>query len=362
MASGGPILVTGIARAGTSWVGKMLEATGQFVYINEPLNPKHPPGQCPGILRARIPYEYLYISEENEREYREAFADMFSLRYHAIDEIKQNHTAFDVLKMAKYLTSFTVGRVRRKRSMLNDPYAVLSAEWLNQRFCRHIVVIVRQPAALVASYRRLGIRVDFRNLLEQSLLMRDHLEPFRAEMESMLQASDDLVGQVGVLWRVIHHVVAEYRLRVPQLHVVRHEDLSLDPVRGYAELFSALGLELGSEVRQEIIRGSSGSGSGGSRSHSWRLSRAGLLSRTAFRPMDSRANLDSWKLQVTPQEAVRIRRLTGEIGALYYADDEWEWLVGDDRDGPPPLRGKDRLPGPERAAAPTGDPGRGAPQ
>ena len=38
-----PILVTGLPRSGTSWVGKMLAASGELVYVNEPLNPQHPP-------------------------------------------------------------------------------------------------------------------------------------------------------------------------------------------------------------------------------------------------------------------------------------------------------------------------------
>ena len=34
-----PVVVTGMARSGTSWVGKLLQASGELTYINEPLNP-----------------------------------------------------------------------------------------------------------------------------------------------------------------------------------------------------------------------------------------------------------------------------------------------------------------------------------
>jgi hypothetical protein len=47
---GGPILVTGMPRTATSWVGKMLEAGGALVYVSEPLNPSIRPaarrGRC----------------------------------------------------------------------------------------------------------------------------------------------------------------------------------------------------------------------------------------------------------------------------------------------------------------------------
>ena len=41
-----PILVTGSHRSGTTWVGKMLAATGSVGYIHEPFNLKNRPGIC----------------------------------------------------------------------------------------------------------------------------------------------------------------------------------------------------------------------------------------------------------------------------------------------------------------------------
>ena len=61
-----PILVTGIPRSGTSWVGKMLDAGGEVVYINEPLSDHRPPGRSPGVLAAPDHHRFQYISEANE--------------------------------------------------------------------------------------------------------------------------------------------------------------------------------------------------------------------------------------------------------------------------------------------------------
>jgi hypothetical protein len=49
----GPILVTGMARAGTSWISQMLRASGGFVHFNEPFNAKHPPGRSPALSPVR---------------------------------------------------------------------------------------------------------------------------------------------------------------------------------------------------------------------------------------------------------------------------------------------------------------------
>ena len=84
---GAPLLVTGMPRTATSWVGKMLEASGALVYVNEPLNPQHPPGRSPGVLRADVSHAFQYISEENERVWLPAFRDTVRLRFHPLAEL-----------------------------------------------------------------------------------------------------------------------------------------------------------------------------------------------------------------------------------------------------------------------------------
>src|SRR5437870_9150451 len=93
-ASRGPVVIAGMARAGTSWVAEMLKAAGGFVHLNEPFNPKHPPGLCPGILRAPVPFGYVYVTDENAGIYRQAVADTFRFRYHHLAEIRANHRLF----------------------------------------------------------------------------------------------------------------------------------------------------------------------------------------------------------------------------------------------------------------------------
>ena len=57
-----PILVTGAHRSGTTWVGKVLCASGEAAYISEPLNLWH----RPGIMGAPVAGWYTYITDENE--------------------------------------------------------------------------------------------------------------------------------------------------------------------------------------------------------------------------------------------------------------------------------------------------------
>jgi hypothetical protein len=330
-----------MARAGTSWVGKMIEAGGDFVYINEPMNPRHPPGRSPGILNTDITQEYLYITDENGPRYLGAFRDTVRFRYHPLAELRRNHRPFDLAKMAKYATSFALGWLLEKRPMLNDPYATLAARWLAEQLGAQVVAVVRHPAAMLASFRKLGYeRIDLRGMLDQPLLMRDWLEPLRAETETA--GGEDLVGQAALLWRILYRVTAAYRSTVPGFVVVRHEDLSVDPLAAYEKLHVELGLPFTAEVRAAVEEGSgltlARGAAGGEKTHVWRLSRRGFLSRTAYRPMDSRGSLGAWRSAVTPDEIARIRWLTEDVARLYYTDEELDWLLaGSPDDGPSPF-------------------------
>ncbi|HLF40897.1 MAG TPA: sulfotransferase [Acidimicrobiia bacterium] len=318
--SRGPIVVAGMARAGTSWVAEMLKAAGGFVHLNEPFNPKHPPGLCPGILNAPVPVGYVYVTPENAGVYRDALRDTFRFRYRHLAEIRANHAWFDLAKMAKYSGSFTLGALSRKRPLLDDPYASLASEWIADEFDGQAVVLVRHPAAMVASYRKLGYSAHLNHFLDQPMLMRDWLEPWQAEMEPLVM-TDDRIAQVATFWRVLHHVLGEMAERSPRLHVVRYEDICLDPVGGYERLFGAVGVEFNDAARDEVIRGTTGSSK--NKSHSWQLSRRGFLSRTPFRPMDSKAMAAAWRKTVTPDEAARIREITEPIAGRFYGDEDW---------------------------------------
>jgi Sulfotransferase family len=310
----GPLLVTGMPRTATSWVGKMLEASGRYVYVNEPLSPHHPPGRSPGVLRAEVVGAYQYVSEDNEAAWLPAFHDTVRLRYRPLAELRRNRSPYDLARMVKYLAGFTAGRLRGRRALLDDPYAVFAAPWLARRLGCQVVVTVRDPAAVVWSYRRLGWTPNLVELLAQPALVRDWLAPFRAEAEAAARRPDDLVGQVSLLWRMIYATVAAYRDQVAGLQVVRHEDLSRDPPAQFAVLYDRLGLPFDRRARRAVEASSSGRDRHAT--HRWSLSLGGV-SKTGARPLDSRAYMDAWRERLAPQEVARVRELTADAAARF---------------------------------------------
>jgi Sulfotransferase family len=302
-----PILVTGAHRTGTTWVGRLLSAAPNMTYVSEPLNVLH----RPGVFRGRVRHWYTYICDENGGEYLPAFRELLGYRYHLGRELAAIRTGRDVLRMFRDAAAFSAGRLRRSTAVLKDPFAVFSLLWFAQALHCRIVVTVRHPAAFASGLKRLGWSFDFSDLLQQPLLMRDHLGPYRAAMTSPETA--DTAGQAGLLWAIIYDSLDRLRAGLPGLQVVRHEDLALEPETGFRQLYAALGLQFTRHVERAVASTSSPENP------------AELSKRNTHSvKMDSRASLQNWKRRLSNEEITRLRRLTDGVVQRYYSEESWQ--------------------------------------
>ena len=140
--------------------------------------------------------------------------------------------------------------------------------------------------------------------------MRDHLEPFRAEMESCLRT--DIVAQASLLWVMIYQTLDSIRQSLPDAHIVRHEDLSRDPLGQFRALYAALDLRFGSRVKRQILESSSSENPD-------QL----LPGRVHSVHLDSLANLDSWKRRLSADEIERVHQIAGDTARIYYSEEDW---------------------------------------
>ena len=326
MPSPSPILVTGAHRTGTTWVGKMLAASGEAAYISEPTNYLH----RAGVMRVPTPYWYTYICEQNEQEYLPALQDTLKFRYRLGAELgsifstaRQGHFRDgalyrkDIMRMGRDWGIFFAGWLRRQRPLLKDPFALFSAPWFAERLGCQVIITIRHPAAFASSLKRLNWPFDFSDLLKQPLLMQHLLEPFREEMERMAHdftasAAPDAIVPASLLWRIIYQVVAGYQNRYPAFSVVRHEDLSLTPLEGYQALYQQLNLRLTPRAQKTILTSSSSENP-----------KEGSQKNIYATRLDSQANLQNWKKRLSAEEIVRIRQLTEEVAFPYYPDISW---------------------------------------
>lgn len=314
-----PVLATGMARSGGSWMAKMLVAGGGAVHVNEPLNRLHPPGRSPGILRVPRPVSYQYIAAHNEDEFGPGYADMLKLRYHVGSELRANHAPYDLAKAAKYCATFTAGRLRGSVPIVDDPYAVFAARWLSERHGCQVVYLVRHPAGIVSSLKRIGTRWrdNLPDIAGQRELRADYLEQFADDIDRVNSEPFDVVAHGCLLYRLIHSAIAQEAARNPGAIVVRYEDLAGDPLPRFRELYEALGLPFGSRAEAAIRDATSPKDA--RRQNPW--GRVGL-SKTAFQPMDSRANAWAWRHRLSAPDQEDVIERTADVASLFYAEDE----------------------------------------
>jgi Sulfotransferase domain len=282
----------------------MLVASGQAALINEPFNRSHPAG----VMNAPVRSVYTYVCDENEAEYLAPLRETLAYRYQYWAQFR-GHPAMDLPRAARDAIGFLTGRVARRRPLLKDPFALFSVPWFAERLHCNVVVVVRHPLAFVSSLKRLNWSFDFGDLLGQPQLMNRLLSPFRGEMERMQRQPEDVISQASLLWRLIYHTVARYRMTQPRLIVVRHEDLSSHPVEGFRQLYADLGLAFGASAERTVVRSSMEENP----------TEVSLRDPHAVR-LNSRANLENWKHRLSPEEIERVLEATHDIASCFYED------------------------------------------
>lgn len=301
------ILVTGSHRSGTTWVGHMLDASGQTGYIYEPFNPvMEPSGLCPAPFKG-----FTYIHAGNEQVFERPIERMLAFEY---DLVAATRTLRGRGIRRRLREARNTRRFRRSgvRPLVKDPIAVFSAEWLADRFGMDVLVMIRHPAAFVGSVLRMGWTHDFGEFLEQEALMREHLEPYRAEIETFVREPRDQLDQAALAWKLIHHMIVGYQERRPDWLFVRHEDLSARPLVEFERIYHALDLEWTTEARDVIARHSSAANPAeapkGVGTH---------LKR------DSAAAAENWRRRLAPEQVVRIRDRVEPVSSHFYDASSW---------------------------------------
>lgn len=305
-----PILVTGAHRSGTTWVGRMLCASGEAFYVSEPFNV--------GTLGPRwipkgFPFWFYHIPADGDSEYEKELQKVIELRYSVFRNVLRIRSLRHCGRMVRDWTLSQWARLSRKRPLIKDPIALFSAEWLADRFNMQVVVMIRHPAAFASSLKRLGWQFDFSNWLKQELLMQHFLQPFRDQIREYTTEKKDIIDQAIMMWNVIYSVVHRYRQIHPGWLFVKHEELAANPLEGFTELYRYCNLTLNKKARSKILAYSTSKNP-----KEVPAGDPGSIKR------DSRATIKRWKHRLTQGELARIYEGTHEIASLFYEEKEWD--------------------------------------
>lgn len=302
------MVVTGLHRSGTTFVGHVVAGAGLFE-IFEPFNKQfgsvlidrwkpHPETST----REGVPYGRVLERVLTERiRYRAALQTRNPLLRRAGQLLGMHRQAL------RYHAAYLLNAVRPRRRLFKDPDMIFCADELQRRHGCDVVILVRHPCAFYASVRRLGWRPPLGDLIDQPALVRDHLAPY-AEHLALRQRS--FAEEAAILWLFAYTAVRDLAQANPALIVLRHEDVATQPLATFARLFERLELPFGDAVQQRILRATSGS----------RVRARGNRPHDLVR--DARALAASWTRELDAAEIKVIR----DIVAPVYGDFYSAWL------------------------------------
>lgn len=105
-------------------------------------------------------------------------------------------------------------------------------------------------------------------------------------------------------------MVNDYRTAHPDWLFVKHEELSLDPLTGFQNIYAKLGLRFAATARGAIEKSSDSNNP---------------IEQVPGKEFmrNSAVNVSNWRNRLTDREILTIKRRTHEVSRLFYTDAEW---------------------------------------
>jgi hypothetical protein len=294
-----PILVTGAHRSGSTWIGKVIASSPQMLYIHEPFNI--------GIQRKNSPLKYWNecITEGTPMRKQKKVLDYIKYFY-ALPKLFLREEFSKVHSINQFRDFIWICRQRiNNRTVLKDPIAIFSTEWIYGKTDCDVVISIRHPAAFVASLLVKEWGFDFNNFLEQDELIETYLKSYRSEIEQYAKERQDIVLQGILLWNCIYDTVYQYQQKYGDKWLfIKHEDISLRPVESFEKIFKGLNLEFVGEVHAYIKK-------------TTESDKETLLER------DSKKNIETWKQRLSTAQIEQIKTMTSEVWQRFYKEEDW---------------------------------------
>lgn len=273
----GTVLLAGSARAGTTWISDILNYRNEYRYIFEPFHPNRL-----ATTRGFRPRQYLR-PDNDDPAYLLPATDILSGRVRSVWTDKYNRK-----------------RVASRR-LVKEVRGNLLLGWISSQFPQvPIILLLRHPCAVVNSQLDLkwNWHLDLRDLLSQSPLMEDHLEPFRDLMTSTTERFDQHV----LLWCIENYVPLR-QFRPGDVHVAFYEHFCVDPAREIERMFSFLGKPFDPAAMAN-------------------LSKPSAVSRKTSAIVSGESLVESWRKKVGDAQVARAEEILGAFGLdrIYGAD------------------------------------------
>lgn len=200
-----PILVSGSHRSGTTWTGYVLSKAQHVRYAHEPFNIGLPNRESCPIMH------WFQLIDSNDLEYSKKIERYIKSYYSPLSFVNIKNTLFKGKYSSPYYFLADIKGRFTDRTVIKDPIAFFSAEWFYKEFKADIVILIRHPAAFIASLKVKNWQFDFNELKKQQNLMDSFPLELKIQIEEFVKSDHNIIDQGILLWNLIHFKIIEYK-------------------------------------------------------------------------------------------------------------------------------------------------------
>jgi hypothetical protein len=212
------LLVTGVPRSGTTWLARVLAgAPGMALTGREPMNPRDRQYALGGTLPG-----WATLTEPTRRQ-------QFLLR--------TAYRGLNPFVYSRYGHRQWAAALPGTRVVVKDPFALISLPAIHAATGARPVLVYRHPAAVLASYRRMGWTADLDEVAATLGVPRGPLSPPSDVPPEALDAWD-----MAQFWRLLHDRALHDLTVVDSTLVVSHEALAAGGDTAMRRVFEVLDL------------------------------------------------------------------------------------------------------------------------
>jgi hypothetical protein len=254
------VLVVGLPRAGATWVGETLSCAENAALVNEPDNETFNAFAVRAKLRLGR-YPVLDADDQAPDDYatlwRQAFAGMSTHRglrrmvaeslmrsfdraelWNAFCNVREPRATLRLRAVAALASPPTSLPKAPGHVVVKSAHGPLAVEWIARQFQPRVVIVLRHPLNVVASWMELGwggCSLDTHPKVIERYMRRWHLPALPATCSRLSRVS----WEVGLFSSALRSAAERHS----DWWLVDHEQLCRDPSGGFRQLFVALGLQ-----------------------------------------------------------------------------------------------------------------------
>lgn len=303
------IVLSGSHRSGSTWGGKMIALADNVFYVDEPFNVGKMHYKSP-ISEWLLDPQYQSVEKQNKiKNYLSDLAESpsFLLKYNLYHLVKRNRKKFvnnPFSNIQELFSHYKKSKLPNSIPIFKDPIAVLGLEWIDKNFDAKIIVIIRHPAAFITSTVLRKWQFDACELLKQKELIENHFSSLLNEVLINCEKKGHFLDNNILAWNMIHSRIMDYKNKNKHWYFVRHEDLSLNPVREFEKIYNFLDLNFTDEIKTKIIEFTTKGGD-------------------SYYHRNSAENVLQWKSKLSASEIEIIKRKTAPFWKEFYDEKDW---------------------------------------